>query len=156
MKPARADFRVQFYRRAKGQKHVRPEPAAPQEKPVPASVQPLDRPSPQIIPKITRLLVLGHHFERLVREGGVKDYAEIARLAGLSRARVTQIVNLMLRAPDIQEAILDVPRVVKGSDPITERQLREIVSEVDWSNQRTMWEALEGTAGPLSAASASG
>ena len=141
MKPARADFRVQFYRRAKGQRRVRLEPAAPPDKTVPASVQPLDRPSPQIIPKITRLLVLGHHFEQLVRGGGVKDYAEIARLTGLSRARVTQIVNLMLLAPERQEAILDVSRVVKGSDPITERQLREIVSEVDWSEQRIRWVA---------------
>ncbi len=152
MKLARADFRVQFYRRAKGQRPVRPEPAAPPEKPVPASVEPLDRLSPQIIPKITRLLVLGHHFERLVRDGVVKDYAEIARLTGLTRARVTQIVNLRLLAPDIQEAILDVPRVMKGSDPITERQLREIISEVDWSEQRIRWKTLDIAPHPPSGA----
>ncbi len=48
----------------------------------------------------------GITFERLVRDGVVKDYAEIARLTGLTRARVTQIVNLTLLAPDIQEKIL--------------------------------------------------
>ncbi len=135
MKPVRADFRVQFYRRAKGQRPVRPEPAAPQEKPVPASVQTLDRLSPQIIPKITRLLVLGHHFERLVRDGVVKDYAEIARLAGLSRARVTQIVNLTLLAPGIQEGIL----FLDGDDAKQmrrfERDLRIVLAEADWKEQ---------------------
>jgi len=60
------------------------------------------------VPRIVHLLVLGHHFERLVRDGVVKDYAEIARLTGLGRARVTQVVNLMLLAPEIQENLLCV------------------------------------------------
>ena len=88
------------------------------------------------IPRVTRLLALAHRIDGMIRSGELRDWAEAARLAGVTRARMTQIANLLQLAPDIQEAVLDVPRVVKGSDPITERQLREIVGEVDWSEQR--------------------
>ncbi|MEE9255303.1 MAG: hypothetical protein V3U43_10230 [Pseudomonadales bacterium] len=139
MKLARANFTVQFHRRSKGRRRVRPEPTAPPEKPIPASVQPLDR--PQIIPKITRLLVLGHHFERLVREGIVKDYAEIARLTGLSRARITQIVKLTLLAPDIQVEILGLPSAFEGRYPVTERGIRSILTNAEWGEQRRVLKA---------------
>ena len=88
------------------------------------------------LPKITRLLVLGHHFEQLIRDGVVKDYAEIARLTGLTRARVTQIVNLTLLAPEIQEKILNLTNVTGGSDPVTERALREVAAQVNWQRQK--------------------
>jgi len=39
---------------------------------------------------------------------------EIARLGHLSRVRVTQIMNLLLLAPDIHEAILFLPRTQRG------------------------------------------
>jgi len=94
---ARVEFEVRFPRATRGRKvDARPEPREP---------LPL-KPAPPQVPKITQLLVLGYHFERLVRNGVVKNYAEIARLTGLTRARVTQIVDLTLRATDIQEAIL--------------------------------------------------
>jgi len=88
------------------------------------------------VPKITRLLVLGHHFERLVRDGAVKNYAEIARLTGLTRARVTQIVNLTLLAPEIQELILNLSTSNRGPAPLTEPGLRELAAMVDWDTQR--------------------
>jgi hypothetical protein len=76
---------------------------------------------------------LGHHFERLVRDGVVKDYAEIARRTGLTRARVTQIVNLTLLAPRIQQLILG-PEELAGTD-LSERQLRSSKAVSEWSSQ---------------------
>lgn len=65
-----------------------------------------EKPSPALpegrIPRISRLLALAHHLERLVVTGAVKDYAELARLGNVSRARITQIMNLLLLAPDIR------------------------------------------------------
>ncbi len=58
------------------------------------------------VPCIARLLALAHKWEGMVRRDEVKDYAEIARLMGLSRARVTQICNLVLLSPDLQERLL--------------------------------------------------
>ena len=65
--------------------------------------------------------------------------ADAARRLGLTRARMTQMMNLLLLAPAIQEAILALPPVVTGRDPITERQLRRIVAEPDWNKQIKMW-----------------
>ncbi len=100
------------------------------------------------IPRVTRLLALAHRIDAMIRSGEIRDLADAARLVGVIRARMTQIANLLLLAPEVQEAILDVPCVVKGSDPITERQLREIVSEVDWSKQRISWAAAEMASRP--------
>jgi hypothetical protein len=55
-----------------------------------------------------------------------RDQADLARLGNVSRARVTQIMNLLQLAPDIQEAILFLPRTVKGRDPIREKHVRPI------------------------------
>ena len=57
-------------------------------------------------PRTARLLALAHKQEKMVRRGEVKDYAEIARRMGLSRARVTQICCLTLLDPQVQERLL--------------------------------------------------
>ena len=46
------------------------------------------------VPRISRLMALAIRMEGLVRTGRVKDYAELARLGGVSRARVSQVLNL--------------------------------------------------------------
>jgi hypothetical protein len=60
----------------------------------------------------------------------------------VSRARVTQIVNLRLLAPDLQEAVLFLPPTVRGRDPIHVRQLQRVAAELDWQQQRRLWQAL--------------
>ena len=57
-----------------------------------------------VVPRAARLLALAHRWEGMVRRGEVAEYVEIARLAGLTRGRVTQICSLTLLAPDLQEA----------------------------------------------------
>ncbi len=94
------------------------------------------------IPRVARLMALAIRLERLIAEGRVPNYAALARLAYVSRARITQIVNLTLLAPDIQEAILFLPPVHQGPDTIIERDLRSIAAEPDWTLQRILWAAL--------------
>ena len=94
------------------------------------------------LPRISRLMALAIRFDQLIRDGEIADYAEIARLGHVTRARVTQIMNLLHLAPDIQEAILDLPRVEHGRDPITERDLRPIAAVIDWRKQQRMWSEL--------------
>ncbi|HRQ76171.1 MAG TPA: hypothetical protein PK098_09665 [Phycisphaerales bacterium] len=94
------------------------------------------------VPRVSRLMALAIRFDHLICSGEVDDYADIARLGHVSRARVTQIMNLLNLAPDIQEAILFLPRTVSGRDPITERDIRPIVAEMDWNRQRRMWQRL--------------
>lgn len=94
------------------------------------------------LPRVTKLMALAIRFERLLAEGAVTDQAELARLGHVTRARVTQIMNLLHLAPDIQETLLRLPRVLDGRDPITERHIRPIYAEMRWARQRQMWRDL--------------
>ena len=95
--------------------------------------------SPARIPRVVRLLALAHEIERRIRAGELDDLAHAARVFGLTRARVTQIVSLTLLAPAIQEEILALPSVTVGRDPITERTLRPLVAEAVWERQLCRW-----------------
>jgi hypothetical protein len=88
------------------------------------------------------LLALAIHFDRLLRKGAVRDYADIARLGGVSKARVSQIMALLDLAPSLQEEILFLPRVSAGRGGVTERRLRDIVAESDYDKQITLWNAI--------------
>ena len=94
------------------------------------------------VPRISKLMALAIHLQNLVDKGAIRDYAEIARLTGLTRARVTQIMNLNLLSPQIQEEVLFLPKVLQGHDPITERDLRSITQEPLWDMQMREWEKL--------------
>jgi hypothetical protein len=97
---------------------------------------------PGNVPRITRLMALAIKFDGIVRRGEVRDYADLARLGYVTRARITQIMNLLNLAPDIQEEILFLPRTVKGRDPIRERDVRPIAAVPHWNRQRKMWAQL--------------
>jgi hypothetical protein len=96
-------------------------------------------PTIECVPRIARLMALAIRFDELIRTGAVSDQAELARLGHVSRARITQIMNLTLLAPDIQEALLYVT---------TERraprlsQLQPLARLFDWQEQRRLWRRL--------------
>lgn len=102
---------------------------------------------PGRVPRISRLMALAIRRERMLAEGVARDYADLARLGGVTRARLTQIMNLTLLAPDIQEALLFLPRTVRGRDPIAEPQLRAIAAIPDWRKQRRLWRELQESPG---------
>ena len=79
--------------------------------------------------RLARQLALAYHVERLIEKGVLKDYAEAARLLGLTRARMTQIVNLRWLSPKLQEAILE------GTIMVAERVLRRAACEAVWERQ---------------------
>ncbi len=96
------------------------------------------------VPRVARLLALAIHIDELIQRGEVAGYAQLARRAHVSRARIAQIVNLRCLAPDLPETILFLPRVQRGADPVTERDLRPIAAQFDWRRQRQLWAALVG------------
>jgi hypothetical protein len=97
---------------------------------------------PARLPRITRLLALAVKFEGLIQQGVIKDYTELARLGRISRARVTQIMNLLNLAPDIQAQILSWAAGTPDQVSIPETTLRTLSSEVIWSRQRSRWEEI--------------
>jgi len=90
-------------------------------------------------------MALAIHFDELLQKGVVANQSELARLSHVTQPRMTQIMNLLHLAPDIQEEILFLPPVIKGRDPITERDLRPITRETNGELQRPMWSALTAT-----------
>ncbi len=95
------------------------------------------------VPRISKLMALAIRFEGLLRDGVVANQSELAELAQVSQPRMTQIMNLLHLAPEIQEQILFLEPVFSGRDPITERDLRSITQDLDWNVQLTGWKLIE-------------
>jgi len=95
------------------------------------------------VPRVTKLMALAIRLDQLIRDRAVADQAELARLGHVTPARLTQIMNLLSLAPDIQEQILFLPATGQGRDAVTEKQLRPIAGVPDWREQRRMWARLQ-------------
>ena len=104
----------------------------------------LSIPTTSRVPRISRLMALAIRFEDLVKAGGIASYSELAQLGHVSRARITQIMNLLHLAPDIQEQVLFLPPTRHGRDPIHLARLQPIATTLVWSQQRRLWTALVG------------
>ncbi len=98
------------------------------------------KPPVAVVSRISKLMALSIHFDRLLNEGEVSDVKELARLCHVTQPRISQILALNMLAPDIQEELLFLPEVTAGRPVVQERMLRPIVAEVDWGRQRVMWE----------------
>jgi hypothetical protein len=89
-------------------------------------------------------MALAIKFQAMVDRGEVHDYADLARLGHVTRARITQIMNLLNIAPDIQELLLDG----YPDASLTERQFRLVARLVNWSEQRLMLDAFRSRMRP--------
>jgi hypothetical protein len=83
-------------------------------------------------------MALAIRFEWLRREETIRDYAELARLGRVTRARMTQIMKLLNLAPDIQEQVLFLP----SRQGLNERNLRPLLRHIDWGQQRRMFQMI--------------
>jgi len=116
---------------------------------------PTPEPEPGNVPRVARLMALAIHFDSLLQRGEAPDYAALARRGQVTRARMSQVMDLLQLAPDIQEALLFLPRTQNGRDPVTEHDLRPIAAIADWERQREAWGRLRqrrGVAGVARAA----
>ena len=93
------------------------------------------KPMPTRIPRVSRLMALAIHFDGLIRQGVVRDYADLARLGGVSRARITQIMNLLNMPPWKQEEILFLEGTEAGRDLVSERRVRHISFALIWHRE---------------------
>ena len=125
--------KVHFERKANGRKRLT-------DGPVPVV--------PPRTPRISKLMALAIRFQELLRDGTVVDQSDLARLAHVTQPRMTQIMNLLHLAPDIQEELLQMPQIKGGHDPLTERDLRFITRVRDWRKQRLLWRAVHNGEAP--------
>jgi hypothetical protein len=129
-KPVSVDFQFTVQQRGRGAKKRMVEGARQLDESKPA----LER-----IPRISRHMALAIHFEDLISQGVVTDYADLARLGHVTRARVTQIMNLRLLAPEIQEELLFTEHQASAPDAIQLKALQVIAGNTNWENQRKHW-----------------
>jgi hypothetical protein len=101
--------------------------------PSPPMPEPVRRPA-----HVARQLALAHHLQAAIDRGAVLDQASLARKLGLTRARVTQLFDLLMLAADLQEQVLAL-EAVDGAEPMAERTLRAVVHAGTWAEQRTKW-----------------
>ena len=94
------------------------------------------------VPRVARLMALALRLDELVRTGQVASYSDLAALGHVTRARICQILNLIHLAPDIQEALLFLPRTQRGRDAIILADLQPIAAAFDWRKQRRLWRKL--------------
>jgi hypothetical protein len=119
-------FTTHFFRARKGADVV----FSQQPPPPPKTVR---RPA-----RVARMLALAHRLQQAIDSGEIEDRATLARRFGITRARVTQLLNLTLLAPDIQEQVLAL-EAVDGLEPTSERALREVSWAMEWEEQRRRW-----------------
>jgi hypothetical protein len=104
--------------------------------PTPPKREPVRRPA-----HVAHMLALAHHLQRAIDKGLVADRAAVARKLGLTRARVTQLLDLLLLAPDLQLQVLKL-EAVDGIEPTSERPLRRIAHVARWPAQEASWTEL--------------
>ena len=104
----------------------------------PAPIPPAGR-----TPRLSKLMALAIHFGEMIARGQLADYATVARLGQVSRARLTQIMNLTLLAPDLQEELLHLPPVRRGREALKLARLQPLCREPDWQRQRGQWTRLQ-------------
>lgn len=80
---------------------------------------------------VTIAMALAIHFQDLIDRGVARDFADVARLAGISRERVSQLSKLLWLAPDIQADLLT------GSRKVSESSARRSGCEPAWIDQRS-------------------
>lgn len=95
------------------------------------------------LPRVTQVLALAIQFQDMIERGEARDYADLARLGCLSRERMSQIMELIWLAPDIQQEILGFPATRTSRFPVSEAAVRRIAANLRWEEQRSLWANLK-------------
>lgn len=109
----------------------------------PAKTRFVDAPVPGPMKRSLRaaqMLAVAYKMDRLIESGAVRDRAEMARVTGFDDSRISQIMNLLWLAPDIQEAVL-VAEIGDGRDWVTAKELLPIARCTSWAEQRRRFAA---------------
>ncbi len=103
--------------------------------------------SPETRPaRAARMLAVAHALADMLTRESAPSRGELAKALDMSEARLSQLLDLILLAPDIQEQLLFL-EVAPGRDPIPERALRHVVRALDWREQRRRFARLRESGG---------
>ena len=83
-------------------------------------------------PPIVWQLAFAHRVDHEISEGVFSNRSAAAWHYGITRARLTQLMNLLWLAPWIQEEILELKNGEEKRGRFTEHHLRKIHSKTPW------------------------
>ena len=92
------------------------------------------------VPRVAKLMALALRFDELLGAGEIASCAELARLGHVTRARLSQIMNLLLLSPDIVEEVLHLSATTGPAVLVAD--LQPIAGVAEWREQRRLWRAL--------------
>ena len=95
------------------------------------------------LPRVAQVLALAVHFQDMIHRGAARDYSDLARLGCITRERMSQIMELVWLAPDIQQEILEFRPRPGTRFPISELAARRVAACLDWVEQRELWRNLK-------------
>lgn len=84
--------------------------------------------------RLCQSLILAHQVNNMLNTGELQGFRQISQWFGFSPARLSQILNLLLLSPQIQEKIL-----FSKDLEITENAIRQIALIPDWEEQIQSW-----------------
>ena len=87
-------------------------------------------------------MALAIKLENLIKNGLVRDYADLARLGAVDPSLVSRVMNLRLLAPSIQMHLLELDTQENGSESLFQKDLMPIARILDWSLQEAKYSQL--------------
>ena len=92
-------------------------------------------------------MALALKLEGVQRQHPELSNQDLARLGHVSASRLTQILNLLHLAPDLQERLLWLEPNRKGRERLHEKALRRLPKLYDWRQQRLAFEGILAAVG---------
>jgi hypothetical protein len=80
-------------------------------------------------------MALAIKYQGMLDRGEVAGVTELAELCHVTQPRMSQILNLNLLCPSIQEQLLFLPPYESGKQAIHEKKLRSVCEITNWSDQ---------------------
>ena len=100
-------------------------------------------PNTGTVTRVKRLLTLACHFDKILAENPNVSQNMLSSLLPITRARLTQILNLNFLSNNIKNEIMNLPNTLKGKDRISTKSVIIISQELDWNVQNELWERLK-------------
>ena len=86
------------------------------------------------VPRVARLMALAIRLEELIASGQVPSYAKLARLAHVSRARISQITNLHIGSHSLMKPIkFPFSARISGSTKLPTTIARSNLAIINWT-----------------------
>jgi len=90
---------------------------------------------PGRVPVVSRMMALAHFYDDLLQSRTLVSVSDIGRLECVTQQRISQIMSLLLLAPELQEMLLTLPMQEQGKKSLPTEKFIQIAKEIDFDIQ---------------------